>query len=1102
MTIRYLAKAIFCTALLTAFTAVGFAQFSAYVQGSVQDPSGAAVPGATLTLKNTQTNVIATAKSDASGNYRFVSLAPGSYQVTADAKGFAPTVIPFTLETNQTYNLPVKLTVGSMTQSVKVTSQAPVLDTADSRNEMTLETQALSTLPLAGRNMISLVTLAPGVEGKGTIAAGSPGSGVDNYSTETQVDASANGQGAVGNMYIVDGLDVTSAIRAGVLNLTPNPDGIQETSIQTNTYNVEYGRASSIQMTMTTKSGTDAYHGNASDYFNDQYLFDRTVFTPKSGYAPFHSDNFSGTIGGPIIPHHQAFFFLAIEPLRAATSTGNQILTFEDPQFTAYAKANYPNTIGTQLLTQYAPSGASNTSVVETAAQVFPGTCGTAATNNIPCSLPMIDQGVYNATSFRNADQWNLRLDKYFKNDRLYGNFYRTTLNTGGPSIRPAFATTSKFYQWSLQVNEAHTFSPNLLNEAIFGVLRVEGILPATGTFSVPVVNVTGQGTGFGDGFALGDFIQENYHWRDVLTKVRGNHTFKFGLEGTFDTELENFQGPHDQPTFQFNNLLALAQDKPYTESGVAYNPLTGKHVEWDWNAAMTTSGLFAEDTWKVRNNVTLTYGLRWDDFGNPYSRSAQTVFANFYYGPGQTIQQQIANGSVIQKNHALNRAVTDIFSPRIGVAWDPTNTGVWVVRGGYGIYHNWPTFANMQEEYRGNPPGPIFPTFYQGTANAPLFVIGDSNTPPFGFTYPTLPARSLNSQGGITGLQFPIGAINPNLKSPVSYAYSASVERQLLHNIVASVGYSGSKDTELLSGGGQVYNVSYGVDINRFRDDLIQNNSLVPTRLNHSFGQIYYTANDRTSAFNAFILDLRGRVGTRGFFNVSYTRSSSMDDTQVYPTATNPHQYYGPSIWNAPNRLSLSWSYQIPGLNQGAGLQGRLTSGWVISGDTILQSGNPYTVFTNAPFLPTVNSAGTFTGYQTNSGDYNADGDNYDYPNVVSYHTATSRKAYLKGLFQGGATGPYASGFSNFPLPAFGQEGNEKYDQFQGPGFAETDAALLKDTHITKTTNLQLRFEFYNLFNRVNLNGVDANLPDGNFGKSVAQFNPRWIQLGANFIF
>ena len=156
--------------------------------------------------------------------------------------------------------------------------------------------------------MISLVTLAPGVTGTGVTSNGSPGSGRDNYSTETQVDASANGQGAVGNMYIVDGLDVSSSIRPGVLNLTPNPDSIQEATVQTNTYNVDYGRSSSIQMTMTTKSGTSHYHGNASDYFTYQKFLAATEFTHK--YNPFHSNNISASIGGPIIPHHEAGFFL------------------------------------------------------------------------------------------------------------------------------------------------------------------------------------------------------------------------------------------------------------------------------------------------------------------------------------------------------------------------------------------------------------------------------------------------------------------------------------------------------------------------------------------------------------------------------------------------------------------------------------------------------------------------------------------------------------------------------------------------------------------------------------------------------------------------
>lgn len=1087
-------------------TSSSLAQFSASILGTTQDQSGAAIPNAKIQLTNLSTQIQQNAVSDAAGSFRFVSLAPGKYRITADAQGFAKTAAEVTLETNQTLEIPLKLTVAGATSTVEVTTQAPVLDTADSRNQMTIQTQELSTLPLAGRNMISLVTLAPGVTGLGTTANGSPGSGVDNYSTETQVDTSANGQGAVGNMYIIDGLDVTSAIRAGVLNMTPNPDSIQETSVQVNTYNVEYGRASSIQMAMTTKSGSDHFHGNISDYYNDQHLWAGTEFTHK--YAPFHSNNFSGTIGGPIIPKHQAFFFFSIEPLRASTSTGNSSTTFEDPQFAQWASANYPNTVGTKVLTTYPAARASGVSVLQNAQQYFGKDasgnylCGTAATNNIPCNLNILDTGIFNATSYRNGTQWNLRIDKVFNNDRVYGNIYRTTLNTGNPNIRPAFGITSSYYQYAWQGNETHTFSSNTINEAIVSGMRVEGIQPKTGTFSVPLINVTGQGTSFGDGFAMGDFIQHNYHWRDVLTHITGAHTIKFGYEGWFGDDVEEFQGPHDQPTFQFNNLLDLAQDKPYTETGVAYDPLTGSHVEWNWNAAGITHGLFAEDVWKIRNNVTLTYGVRWDDFGNPYSRSAQTVFGNFYLGPGQSLDQKIANGFVLQKHHALNRAITDIFSPRAGIAWDITGNGSWVLHGGSGFFHNWPTLANVQEQYRGNPPGPIYPTFYQGQSPAPLFVLGNSNKPPFGFAYPAVPPVGLNSQGGLTGLQFGIGGIDPNLRTPVTYTYSAQLEHQLIRNFVASVGYSGAHATDQLSGGGQVYNVSYGVDINSFPGDLIQNNSLIPKRLNQSFGSVYYTQNDRHSQYNAFIADVRGRFAGSAFVDLSYTRSSSKDNTQVYPTWTNPDQFYSPSNWDVPNRVSILGSYELPGLNQGNGFLGRITKGWGISGTAIVQSGTPFTVYTNASFQPIYNASNQIVGMKPNSGDYNADGDNFDYPNVTSYSIHRSRKNFLNGLFAGGSSGQYANGYTNFPLPTAGQNGNERPNSFRGPSFFQTDASLLKDTAIRGDWNLQLRFEFFNLFNHPNLNGVDSNLSDGNFGKSTSQFNPRWIQLGANLKF
>src|ERR1700735_5605427 len=347
---RNLVRAAFALALAIGASSTASAQFNGSITGTVQDPAGANVPGATVTLSNVGTGEGRTGTTDAQGFYQFVSLAPGNYSVKTSAKGFADSQQSFTLETNQALNLPVKLTVGTSSETVQVTTQAPLLDTSDTRIQETLSTQTLSALPLAGRNMISLVTLAPGVVGLGVTSNGSPGSGRDNYSTETQVDASANGQGAVGNMYVIDGLDVTSSIRAGVLNMTPNPDSIQEASIQTNTYNVDYGRASSIQMMMTTKSGANAYHGNASDYYTYQKFFAGTEFTHKS--SPFHSNNISGTIGVPIVPHHDGFFFFAIEPLRSASAVTANI-TFEHPAFTAFVKQAFLNSVGSGLLTTY-----------------------------------------------------------------------------------------------------------------------------------------------------------------------------------------------------------------------------------------------------------------------------------------------------------------------------------------------------------------------------------------------------------------------------------------------------------------------------------------------------------------------------------------------------------------------------------------------------------------------------------------------------------------------------------------------------------------------------------------------------------------------------
>src|SRR5580704_11148066 len=348
--------------ILVIITGVAVAQFTASIQGEVKDQSGAGVAKASIQMVNTATGVTAVATTDDAGNYRFVSLAPGRYKITVQAAGFAKSEADVTLLTEQNLNVPLSLKVGSISESVLVTTEAPVVDTADSRTQMTIENQAVAQLPIIGRNLVTLVTMAPGVSGLGTSTSGSPASGVDNYSTEEQVDASANGQGQNNNQYVVDGLDVTSGIRQGVLNLTPQPESIQETSIQVNTFSSEYSRAAGLQTMFTTKSGTNSFHGSASDYFNYEKMFASQHYVGYP-YQPFHSNNMDFAVGGPIIPHHNSFFYFAVEPLRSSASAGGSV-TFADPAFITWAQANttpigtgatVATSVGTGVLAGYRP---------------------------------------------------------------------------------------------------------------------------------------------------------------------------------------------------------------------------------------------------------------------------------------------------------------------------------------------------------------------------------------------------------------------------------------------------------------------------------------------------------------------------------------------------------------------------------------------------------------------------------------------------------------------------------------------------------------------------------------------------------------------------
>src|SRR5260370_26612592 len=217
------------------------------------------------------------------------------------------------------------------------------------------------------------------------------------------------------------------------------------------------------------------------------------------------------------------------------------------------------------------------------------------------------------------------------------------------------------------------------------------------------------------------------------------------------------------------------------------YNPITGVQQLWNWAAASKTWGIFAEDTWKARRNLTLTLGFRFYDQGNPYSKSTATVFGNFYLGSGATFQDRVASGFAKPTHNALASA-PKAYTPRIGAAWDITGRGDWLVRAGFGMFSNWLTPANIQEEFRGNPPCLILPTFFSANApaNRPVFVQGTTSKPPFGFIFPQLAGTTLcpvapwfDAAGGIPGASLGIGGIKRNIVSPTAYIWSGTLEHR-----------------------------------------------------------------------------------------------------------------------------------------------------------------------------------------------------------------------------------------------------------------------------------------------------------------------------------
>jgi hypothetical protein len=1092
------------------------AQFSASLQGTVTDPSSAVVPNATVTLTNVETNQQQNAQTDSTGTYRFESLAPGSYRVQVTAAGFGPQTLPVTLQTQQRAGVNVAMTVGNSSTQVEVNATPQALNTEENRVQTTLDTEQVRTLPLQNRGTLNLVNAAPGVSGYSQ--------NLDNFQNEQTPNASANGHFSGSNLYVIDGIESDSNITGGTNNITPNPDSLREISLQTNTFAVDYAGGAGVTTELTTKSGTNRWHGTGEISYYNQDLQARYFFTsPNSAIQPYRRFEYSGTLGGAIYKD-KTFFFASVEKLASLQPNGTSFFANEDPALVALAQQRFPNTIGTRTLTQFPAVGINFQSVRFYTSPDLATQCATPAGT---CSVPFIDNVNQTTAPFNNGLQYSLRLDQNFRGgrDRIYAYYFNINHQVQTIDPRPAFSSVTGTFSSLYSINYTHVFSPNLLNEAVFAYKRVSGArdAPEPAIPELSVNNVYGIGANgnpaFGGGFGPGNFAQHQYSWRDVVTFVRGRHDIRVGVQISHGNDSADFAGNYARPSFSFNNGLAdFVQDRVYQESGVAYDPLTAQVKPFQFGVQGNNYGVFVSDSWKVRPNLTLQLGLRWDDFGNPqgYKYKTYTFISNTIpatstklLGSPSAIDAQFANAAIRTSKNVFNGSLNNNWSPRIGFSWAPTASRRMTIHGGAGLYRDQISLGQVVDQLRGNPPGWVTPNFGQNTGNpiAPIYSFGSSNVYPYGYILPPFQSGSLDAHGGIVGSAAPVQGIDPNVTTPPTLNFTLGGSQQLGYNAVATITYTGSYSWNQLT----------GTDFNRSAGDLIRNNG-TPARLNPSFGSLIYAGNFDQGNYNSVIFALQQRF-KRIDYQASYTWSHALDygtcsTRYVYSNQLDcpPDQhglgtnYYGSSSFDQPQNFKLSGSYQLPSPNQR--LLKIFAGGWQTTHLFVAQSGTPWTAENYNSWGGGADDGGLLVNGRfttVRAGDYNADGNAQDYPNVdpnIRHKFTHSDYTRVGGVFGRDANGEPIG----FTPPVPGTQGNQHRNTFRNPGLFEWDASVLKNNALPwfggEKSNLQLRVDGFNVINHTNFNTLDYNIGSSTFGEATSSLQPRIIQLGARFEF
>jgi len=1185
-------KFLFLLVLVFASVSGARAEVGGKITGAVKDQTGSVIPGATVVVTNTQTGVKLTATTDQDGVFTFPVLSVGQYQidVTSDAfKSYRKTGLVIDIDSAMVVD--VTLQVKEQDQSIMVMEDAAQVETTDTQLGQILGTKKVTEIPLNGRSYTDLFALQVGVTPITTSGAGNSTSGGGFGTVPAGGEAntgqfSINGQREDANGFSLNGASVQEGIgqQAGII---PNLDSIAEFRILTTNADAEYGNYSGGLINVVTKSGGNAFHGSAFEFLRNTALDAKSYFSAQR--SVFQQNQYGGTIGGPI-KRNKVFFFADYQGQHtkqgqdtgvvAVPSVANRAGDLADSASTltgtvngAFLAETLSNRLGYAVSNGerfYTPGCTTNIQCV------FPNATIPQSAFAVPATkmLQYIPSPNIGQNSFESASQaltihdekaagridWNTNQSGsfsfyYFGDKYNVDNPYPSSF--GGATVpNPnggAFDATSTGLDQLFVVSNTKTFGATLVNEARFSATRLNNNLgvPNGGvgtTLAQQGIAAGGQGiiqgapqfagveTLYFNSFTTGTEpffvaqVNNTFDASDTISKVRGNHTLKAGFQYIWYKVKQN-PDLVANGTFSFFGTGSQTTGNGFADFLLGLPDFYSQQSSPAFYEAAANGGAFAQDSWRIRPNVTINYGLRWD-YITPWAEAHHQT-TTFVQGvesttfPGAPLGylvpgDPLPNGSRIPA--AIAPSPLDNFSPRLGIAYSPSFSGGFIrkltggpgktsIRAGAGRFFT--AVEGLTVAYpTGNPPygltytspeAPVMATPFVGALTGTNFVQQfPVNVPPYNVS-PTNPDPNVDwsRYTPISGA----GSVYPYNKTPYTVSANLTIERQLGSNMLFSIGYIGSLSRHLLA----VHDVNPGnpalcLSLSQPQDVMPGTATCGPFGENNVYTRADGTVVNGTRSpypntigtdavyqnmgnanYNSLQTSLKRTAG-RFTFLASYTYGKSMDWASSIQEQVNPFDFrkeYAISAFDLKHNFVFSYNYELP-FDKLLRASNRLTQGWTISGVTRFATGLPVTF----------QSFGDNALVQVQNNGVNSV--SIDLPN---YNPSLGPL----NLNHDPRQNPLAFNTKLFSPNALGTFGNASRRFFYGPGINNYDMALHKSTRLTESTSLEFRFETFNTFNHAQFDGagsVDGNRADATFGQILKSQPGRISQVALKLQF